>query len=134
MESTIQMIEKKVIPFQITDWNNRPVCIHQGESGYATWKTVKTGGGLRIRVVEYSAGYKANHWCSLGHVTYYLNGEFISELSDGRHFRLSAGMSHHVSDGVSSHRSSSVSGAMLLIVDGDFLSVDKNPPINPWRM
>lgn len=128
------MMNHKIIPFQITDWSNAPVSIHQGESGYATWKTAKTGGGLRIRVVEYSAGYKADHWCSLGHVTYCLHGEFMSELSDGRVFKFSAGMSYHVSDGVSSHRSSSESGAVLLIVDGDFLKVDKYSSLNPWRM
>lgn len=121
------------IPFQTTDWNSTPVTAHPGESGIAYWKTLHYG-DLRIRRVEYSKNYKADHWCSLGHILYCLEGEMISELSDGRTFTLTAGMSYQVSDGASQHRSVAKQGATLLIIDGGFLKVDKEKVLNPWRM
>jgi quercetin dioxygenase-like cupin family protein len=134
MEGTIQQIkEMNTIPFQTTDWNAAPVTTHAGESGQAYWKTLQYG-DLRIRRVEYSENYKANHWCSTGHILYCLQGEMISELSDGRKFILSAGMSYQVSNGVSSHRSTSEKGAVLLIIDGDFLKSRKEQTLNPWKM
>lgn len=108
------------IPFQITDWDDVPTTRHAGETGYAHWKT-KNHGSLRIRMVEYSPGYKADHWCELGHVLFCLEGEMDTELSDGSSVRLRAGMSYEVSDGLSSHRTSTTTGAKLLIVDGGFL-------------
>lgn len=123
----------KTIPFHTTDWNQTPVKVFDGETGTATWKTLDYG-GLRIRKVTYSANYKANHWCSLGHIVYCLEGELTSELADGRTFRLSAGMSYQVSDDVSSHRSHTTGGATLLIIDGDFLKNKKEFHLNPWRM
>jgi quercetin dioxygenase-like cupin family protein len=90
--------------------------------------------GLRIRKVQYSENYKADHWCSLGHILYCLEGELVSELADGRSFILNAGMSYQVSDGASSHRSISKQGATLLIIDGSFLKNDKEAILNPWKM
>ncbi len=108
------------IPFTVTDWNTVPVSNHPGETGNAVWKSLNYG-DLRIRQVEYSANYKADHWCEKGHILYCLEGEMISELSDGTSFTLKAGMSYQVSDGLSSHRSVSEKGVKLLIVDGGFL-------------
>lgn len=122
-----------MIPFQTTDWNSAPATVHPGESGTAYWKTLQYG-GLRIRKVQYSENYKADHWCSLGHILYCLEGELVSELADGRSFILKAGMSYQVSDGASSHRSTSETGATLLIIDGSFLKNDKEVTLNPWRM
>jgi hypothetical protein len=133
MESTVQMRFTNAIPFQVTDWNSAPEKIFKGETGFASWKIV-TIGDLRIRLVQYSENYLADHWCSLGHIVYCLEGEFVSELSDGRSFTLSAGMSYQVSDDASSHRSVSEHGATLLIVDGGFLKRNKTVAINPWRM
>jgi hypothetical protein len=126
-------MQKIMIPFQTTDWSTKPVTMHNGESGIAHWKTLHYG-DLRIRRVQYSENYKADHWCSLGHILYCLEGEFISELADGRIFTLRAGMSYQVSDGVSQHRSISKHGATLLIIDGGFLSNDKAATLNPWKM
>jgi quercetin dioxygenase-like cupin family protein len=122
-----------IIPFQTTDWSATPATVHAGETGTAYWKTLQYG-ELRIRKVEYSANYKANHWCSLGHIVYCLEGEMVSELSDGRTFILSAGMSYQVSNGISSHRSRSKKGATLLIIDGSFLKNNREVILNPWRM
>lgn len=123
----------KEIPFHITNWEAVPFTRHAGETGSACWKTIKLG-DLRIRLVEYSKNYKADHWCSLGHIAYCLEGAFTSELSDGRSFTLSAGTSYQVSNGTSSHRSVSENGATILIIDGNFLNHQKTSVINPWRM
>ena len=77
--------------------------------------------GLRLRVVEYSAGYVADHWCKKGHIVYCLEGSFVSELQNGESFSLGKGMTYIVSDNLSSHRSSSKEGVKLLIIDGEFL-------------
>ena len=113
-------MSESIIPFQITDWTQIPKVEHRGESGVAYWQTLQLG-DLRVRIVEYSADYLADHWCEKGHIIYCIEGEMISELADGSKQVLSAGMSYQVSDGASSHRSYSEQGAKLFIVDGAFL-------------
>jgi len=108
------------ISFQNIDWSLIPKTEHQGETGIAYWQT-KQYNGLRIRIVEYSAGYVADHWCQKGHIVHCLEGEFISELQDSESFVLTAGMTYVVSDELSSHRSLTKEGVKLLIIDGDFL-------------
>jgi hypothetical protein len=121
------------ILFQTTDWDTVDATTHPGETGNAFWKTIRYG-SLRIRKVTYSQNYKADHWCTLGHILYCLEGELISELSDGRTFRLTPGTSYQVSDGMSAHRSRSENGAVLLIIDGDFLKSYKDSVRNPWKL
>lgn len=108
------------IPFQTIDWSAIEKTVHPGETGTAYWQTVQLP-GLRIRIVEYSAGYLADHWCRKGHIVQCLEGEFTSESIDGNHSHLSAGMTYVVTDELSSHRSATKSGVKLLIIDGDFL-------------
>ena len=108
------------IPFQVTDWKKIPAIQHKGDTGSAYWQTLELP-GLRIRLVEYSKNYTADHWCEKGHVIYCLHGEMDTELADGKIVRLTKGMSYQVSDGLSSHRTSSAKGVRLFIVDGDFL-------------
>ena len=121
------------ILFHTTDWNVIPASEHRGESGVAYWRTIQYE-GLRIRLVEYSKGYRAGHWCKAGHMVYCLEGEMTSELSDGRTFTLTKGMSYLVSDNVSMHRSHSTAGVKLLIMDGQFLNVKKENVFNPWKI
>ncbi len=109
-----------LIEFQTIDWGAVPRTEHRGETGTAFWQTVQFP-GLRIRIVEYSAGYLADHWCRKGHIVQCLKGEFTSELADGRAFVLREGMSYVVTDEASSHRSTTKDGVRLLIIDGDFL-------------
>lgn len=111
---------KSEIPFQSIDWSLVPKTVHPGENGAATWQTLEFG-GLRIRIVEYSAGYLADHWCRKGHIVHCLEGEFISEMQSGENFVFTKGMTYVVSDELSSHRSISETGVKLLIIDGDFL-------------
>lgn len=109
------------IPFTTINWDSIEKEEHIGETGTSFWQTLEFN-GLRIRLVEYSQGYFANHWCQKGHIVYCLEGEFISELETGEKINLKKGMSYIVSDNLSSHRSQSSSGVKLLIVDGDFLN------------
>lgn len=107
-------------PFQNINWSNIPKTEHKGETGTAFWQTVQLP-GLRIRMVEYSAGYLADHWCQKGHIVHCLEGEFVSESEDGQHSVLTQEMTYVVTDEMSSHRSATKNGVKLLIIDGDFL-------------
>lgn len=123
MESAVQQV-KNLVPFQTTDWNAIAGTEHTGELGTAQWRTMQWG-DLRVRLAKYSAGYKANHWCTKGHILFCLEGELTTELKDGRRFVIKKGMSYQVSDDVSAHRSSTSTGAKLFIVDGGFLRIEK---------
>ena len=104
------------IPFGTTDWSAIEATEHAGEAGTARWRT-RQFGTVRVRMVEYSAGYRADHWCEKGHILLCLAGELETELADGRRFRLGPGMSYQVADQAEAHRSSSAPGATLFIVD-----------------
>ncbi|WP_165220813.1 DHCW motif cupin fold protein [Affinirhizobium pseudoryzae] len=104
------------IPFGTTDWETIERTEHAGETGTATWRTQRFG-EIRVRMVEYSAGYLADHWCEKGHILLCLDGELLTELADGRTFLLTPGMSYQVADGAEPHRSSTKTGARLFIVD-----------------
>lgn len=114
------MESKSNIPFHTIDWSTIAKIEYKGETGTAWWQTVQFN-GLRVRIVTYSAGYVADHWCKKGHIVHCLEGEFISELINGDKFTLNKGMSYIVSDELSSHRSMAPNGAKLMIIDGDFL-------------
>lgn len=104
------------IPFITTDWSLVDRTEHKGETGVAHWRTLSFG-GIRVRMVDYSAGYLADHWCKKGHVLLCLEGELQTELEDGRRFTLKPGMSYQVADGAEAHKSSTTTGAKLFIVD-----------------
>src|SRR5215218_4745603 len=104
------------LPFGVTDWADVEPTEHRGESGVAHWRT-RDFGPIRVRMVEYSPGYRADHWCEKGHILLCLSGTLETELLDGRRFHLRAGMSYQVADRAESHRSSSATGATLFIVD-----------------
>ena len=107
-------------PFQVIQWDTIPGEKHQGEKGSYTWRTMQLP-GLRLRMVEYSPGYMADHWCRKGHIVHCLEGSFTSELQSGDSFHLGKDMSYVVSDELSAHRSHTETGVKLLIIDGDFL-------------
>lgn len=104
------------LPFGVTDWSAIQPTEHAGDTGVALWRTQRFG-ELRVRVVEYSPGYRADHWCSKGHILFCLEGRLHTELADGRRFTLEAGTSYQVADGAEPHRSSTDTGAKLFIVD-----------------
>ena len=104
------------IPFGTTDWSEIEPTEHRGETGIAYWRT-RNFGDLRVRMVEYSPGYLADHWCSKGHILLCLEGELHTELADGRTFVLTPGQSYQVADEAEPHRSITDVGAKLFIVD-----------------
>jgi len=112
------------IPFQTIDWAKVPKTEHKGETGVAYWQTLQFE-GLRLRIVEYSPGYIADHWCTKGHIVHCLEGEVVNEQKDGANITLTKGMSYVVSDELSSHRSVTANGAKLMIIDGDFLKLER---------
>ena len=124
MKIVVYYVVMSNIPFQTIDWSTIERTVHTGETGTAYWQTIQFN-GLRIRLVEYSKGYLADHWCEKGHIVHCLEGAFVSELKSGDLFHLSKGMTYVVSDELSSHRSISEDGVKLLIVDGDFLKLQK---------
>ena len=108
------------IPFGTTDWSAVPATTHKGDSGVATWRTQTFGppeNAIRVRMVEYSPGYSADHWCEKGHILLVLEGEMTTRLRDGRVIAMSAGTSYQVADGAEPHRSETKTGAKLFIVD-----------------
>lgn len=109
-------MDMNAIPFGTTDWSSVEPTEHRGERGMALWRT-RHFGGIRVRMVEYSAGYLADHWCSKGHILLCLEGSLHTELEDGRGFVLTPGMSYQVADGAEPHRSRTETGAKLFIVD-----------------
>jgi hypothetical protein len=104
------------IPFGTTDWSVLERTEHAGETGKAFWRT-RQFGDIRVRMVEYTPGYLADHWCVKGHVLLCTEGELHTELADGRRFTLKAGMSYQVADNAEPHRSFTDIGAKLFIVD-----------------
>jgi quercetin dioxygenase-like cupin family protein len=104
------------IPFGTTDWSTVERTEHKGETGVAHWRT-RNFGAIRVRMVEYSPGYLADHWCVKGHIILCLEGELRTELADGRKFVLTPGVTYQVADNAEPHRSHTEVGAKLFIVD-----------------
>jgi mannose-6-phosphate isomerase class I len=110
------MVINSEIRFETTDWKEVPTQRHEGTSGFAIWR-VRQFGTIRVRMVEYSKNYLADHWCDKGHIIFCVEGEMITELRDGRKFNLTKGMSYQVGDNAESHRTESADGVKLFIVD-----------------
>jgi len=107
----------ETLPIGVTDWSQLPTSSEPGETGTATIRT-RNLGEMQLRLVDYSAGYVANHWCFKGHIVFVVAGSMVIEHQDGRQFDLKTGMSYHVSDGAhSAHRALSTEGATIFIVD-----------------
>jgi quercetin dioxygenase-like cupin family protein len=123
-----------LIPFHTTQWGSVGISEHTGIEGVARWRSIELG-DIRVRLVEYSADYSADHWCTKGHILYCVRGEITTRLETGEVFTLNEGMSYQVSNNLSKHRTESKSGALLFVVDGDFLNVQQKPiERNPWKM
>ena len=103
--------------FTVVDWKEVTPTTHPGAEGNASWRTVGAG-SAHIRVVEYSPGYVADHWCAKGHVVLILEGELTIELKDGRKFAVPVGSSFHVEEDESNpHMARTEKGAKVFIVD-----------------
>jgi hypothetical protein len=105
------------VPFAVTHWDNETSAEHKGETGTSFWQTFEEG-NLRVRMIEYSPGYKADHWCPRGHVLLVLEGELDIELKDGQKFKLMPWMSFQVADDEKNpHLAFTEEGARVFIVD-----------------
>jgi hypothetical protein len=104
------------VPFCTIDWSTVEATVHPGVTGQAIWRTFEMG-NIRVRMVEYTPGYLADHWCSRGHVLLVMEGELVTELNDGRKFTLKPGVSYQVAEDINPHRSYTEGGAKLFIVD-----------------
>lgn len=105
------------LPRGMIDWSLLPPTIESGESGNAASRTRQLG-DIRVRVVEYGAGYVADHWCDKGHVLFVVAGELAIEHQDGVRCELVPGMTWHVADAVfAPHRVVCPRGATVFIVD-----------------
>ena len=109
-------MEMSGFPMCTTNWSEVEATEHKGETGAAFWRTVSCG-SIRVRMVNYTPGYLADHWCTKGHILLCVEGEMETELQDGRTFTLRPGMSYQVGDNAEAHRSRSEAGAKLFIVD-----------------
>lgn len=105
------------MPFTVTEWGKVEPVEHPGETGMSLWRELQVG-DIRLRQVDYSAGYLADHWCDRGHILHVLRGTLAVDLKDGRSATLSPGMSFQVSDhGDAAHRVRSEDGCTVFIVD-----------------
>src|SRR5258708_12461252 len=91
--------------FGVTDWSQIEPTEHKGETGTAYWRT-RDFGGIRVRMVEYTPGYLADHWCSKGHILFCTEGHLETELKTGRRVTLKPGMTYQVPDHAQPHPSS----------------------------
>ena len=104
------------VPFGTTDWSAVETTEHPGVHGKAIWRT-REFGDIRVRLVEYTPGYLADHWCDKGHILLCLEGRLDTETADGQKHVLTPGVSYQVADHAQAHRSSTEIGAKLFIVD-----------------
>ena len=103
--------------FSITDWSQLSSVEHRCETGTSFWRTVEAG-NIRVRMVEYSPGFKSDHWCPRGHILLVLEGELAIRLKDGRELVLASGTSFQASDDETNpHLAYTDEGAKVFIVD-----------------
>jgi quercetin dioxygenase-like cupin family protein len=115
MNLTIMNIQG--VMFSITDWSQLSPVEHRGERGTSFWRTFEAG-NVRVRMVEYSPGFKSDRWCPRGHILLVLEGELAIGLKDGREFTLASGTGFQVSDDEANpHLAYTDKGAKVFIVD-----------------
>jgi uncharacterized cupin superfamily protein len=104
-------------PFTVTDWQAVPSFEQRGETGTSHWRVFEAG-NVRVRMVDYSPGFRSDQWCPKGHIFLLLEGEFGLAFQDGRTFLLGPGMSFQAGeDAAHPHLGFSEKGAKAFIVD-----------------
>ncbi len=104
------------IPFIPISWDTPGAEVSPGATGTATQR-ISEHNGFRLRMVEYSPGYDADHFCKKGHMVLVVSGSVTITLEDGRSFNLPAGSSFIVGDDIDAHHAKSEIGARVFIVD-----------------
>jgi len=111
------MMKIQDVPFTVSEWDKISKDEYKGETGTSFWRTFEAG-NIRVRIVEYSPGFKSDHWCGRGHVLLVLEGELAIELKDGRQFSLPSGTTFQVGDDDSNpHLAFTDKGAKVFLVD-----------------
>jgi len=103
-------------PLIVTRLGEAPRTAETGEIGRSLAQTFELS-GLRLRLVEYEAGYVADHWCDRGHVLHVVDGELTLELRDGRSMALRKGDCFVSDQDDASHRIRTAAGGTAFIVD-----------------
>lgn len=105
------------LPIGAIDWSRVPAVVQPGETGTAAARTCDLG-DIRLRLVAYSPGYKADHWCAKGHIIYVISGHLVIEHEDETRAVLSPGKSWHAPDNAGPpHRVLCEAGATVFIID-----------------
>jgi hypothetical protein len=102
--------------FTAIDWDRLPVTETRGETGTAAAQ-VAVFDDVRVRHVRYSPGFRADHWCTKGHVLLVLEGSLVVEFQNDGSVELEAGEGCHLADDGLPHRGTTVNGAVVFIVD-----------------
>ncbi len=104
-------------PLTVQDWDDVPASETPGDHGVMLSRVAEAA-GRKLRVVELSPGYLANHWCEKGHAAYVLYGELTLERQGGERVVLRRGQGFAVGDGPPAHRArAGRKGARLFLVD-----------------
>lgn len=98
------------------DWSSQPAREIHGTHGRALERTTSLG-SIRVRLVEFSPGYEADHWCTRGHIAFVVEGTCTLRIDDGRAVTLSRGQSFTVGDEIDAHMLVTEHGAIVFLVD-----------------
>ena len=109
------MTIKNFLPISF-DWNIIPTQKNNGKTGFCLIRT-HTLGEIKIRHIEYSANYSADHWCDKGHIVFIIDGELRIEHKDNSIHTLHGGMTYLIGDNTLAHKAKSEFGAKALIID-----------------
>jgi len=110
-------MEIQNLPFRLTDWSKVPTIEYKGETGTSYWQVFEEG-NIRVRIVEYSPGFRSDHWCPKGHILLVLEGDLTIELKNGQVYRMPPGTSFQASnDDANPHMAYTDKGAKVFIVD-----------------
>ena len=105
------------VSYSLIDWQNVESTEVKGITGHAFWKTKKFN-DLRIRIIEKSPGYRADHYCKKGHVIYVIDGEMVIDFENGEKFSVSAGQTVFLGDDPEfGHSTFTENGIKYFIID-----------------
>jgi hypothetical protein len=103
--------------FYSIDWDMFKTKKYKGESGSSYWRTVEMD-GFRLRMVDYSPGFRSDHFCCKGHIILVEEGMLSLKMNSGGIVNIEKGMSLLIGDSIrDSHQAFTNEGARVFIVD-----------------
>jgi len=109
-------MDLKDISPNLINWEKIETVELKGETG-TSFMRIYEEGNIRLRMIEYSADYYADHWCTRGHIIHVIEGELIYEQKNGKTFSLIPGNSFQVGDNKDEHLVRTINGARVFLVD-----------------